>query len=105
MTKETEQDEDLVVKCYLCNEKGNKKLYKVSTFDIDRKIRACAFKDCNEKLIRKLSGWDLIAQDTEYHLHCLTKLYREAESVDAKDKKSDDYVMILRGQAFSELSD
>ena len=87
VTKQTEQDEDPLVKCCLCNEKGNKKFYKVSTFDIDRKIRAYAFK------VRK------------YHLHCLTKLYREAESVDAKDKKSDDRVMILKGQAFSELID
>ena len=80
-------------------------MYKVSTFDIDREISACAFKVCNEELIRKLSGGDLIAQDAEYHLHCLTKLYREPESVDAKDKKSDDRVMILKGQTFSELID
>ena len=78
MRKETEQDEDPVVKCCLCIEKGKKIFYKVSTFDIDRKIRACAFKVCNEELIRKLSGGDLTAQNAEYHLHCLIKLYREA---------------------------
>ena len=49
----------------------------MSTFGLDSRVRASAFKLRDEKLLTKLSqGTDLIALEAKYHPACLAQLYK-----------------------------
>ena len=54
--------------------------HKAATFNLNEKVWNCAVLTKNEPLKRKFLDGDMIARDAEYHLKCLSKLYREAQS-------------------------
>ncbi|CAB4011701.1 Hypothetical predicted protein [Paramuricea clavata] len=54
----------------------------MSTFGLDLRVHASAFKLPDEKLLTKLSqGTDLIALEAKYHPACLAQLYKKADSL------------------------
>lgn len=79
--------DELLKKCFICESKGSKKnpLRKVTSSDIDKKVRYCAKKTKNVELLEKLSHGDLISNKCEYHLACLTKVYR----IDCEERKDE----------------
>ena len=85
------------VPCFLCDKTGGKR-YKASTFAIDFTVQHCAAIIGDEKLISKLSAGDLMAQDVEYHLTCLCRLYRQAanEGEDQEDE-ADHCMRVAKG--------
>ena len=89
--------------CFFCGKAASagKSLCKASTFGVDIKVRQCAIKLQDKKLLAKLSAGDLIAQDTQYHLQCLVSLYNRARET----KVSDDFDVdtMNHGIAFAEL--
>ena len=90
--------------CILCGERGDMSLHKASTLGLDEKVRRCAMICQDKSLIAKLSAGDLIAINAEYHLPCLTKLYRKARSELNKAERNDSTsVQTAKAQAFSDL--
>ena len=59
---------------------------------MESRVRACAVKLQDERLLTKLSqGPDLIALESKYHPTCLVRLYKKADSLtDEADKNEDD---------------
>lgn len=68
--------------------------------DIDKNVRKCAIELQNTKLLSKLASGDMVAIDAEYHLTCLTKLYRRYMK---HHSMSDDKVNSLHGIAFARV--
>jgi len=91
--------------CLLCDKAGGKSLRKAATFGLDAKVRRCAAIISDKQLLRKLSSGDMIAIDAVYHLTCLTKLYRQAASIECPEDQGDHKTKFLKAQAFAELVD
>ena len=53
-------------------------LSKVSTFQLDSRVRQCATKLQDKQLLAKLSAGDLIAQDAVYHRQCLVAFVQQS---------------------------
>ena len=89
--------------CFFCGkaESAGKFLSKASTFGVDIKVRQCAIKLQDKKLLAKLSAGDLIAQDAQYHVQCLVSLYNRAREMKVLDDFDVDTVN--HGIAFAEL--
>ena len=68
--------------CIFCEKTGGKDMQKAATLGLDSNVRRCAELIGDKVLIGKISSGDLTAIDAMYHLHCLTKLYRQAESIE-----------------------
>ena len=56
--------------CIFCDKTAasRKSLCRASTLEVDSKVRECAMKLQDQKLLARLSAGDLIAQDAMYHL-------------------------------------
>ena len=67
-------------RCFICDEVGDKtwESRKAMTFNLNHRVLQAATLTNNESLKRKFLDGDIIALDAEYHLKCLSKLYREA---------------------------
>ena len=99
--------DDDIKTCIFCGEVGEIKrrgsFHKAATFGLHSKVCKCAETLGDRKLISKLSAGDMIAIDAEYHLSCLTKLYRAASG---KNKEKENAgLKIAEGQAFNDLID
>ena len=66
--------------CFICDQNTNARLSRAATLELSKRVEYCAKLTNNDRLIRKLTDGDLIAIDAEYHLVCLSKLYREASA-------------------------
>ena len=68
--------------CFICNTTNDKEeLRNVSTFQVDEKVCRCANVLQDQKLLMRISGSDLIAQEAKYHLTCLVLLYTKADCI------------------------
>ena len=76
-------------------------LHNVCTFELDARVRKCAFALQDQKLLAKLSAGDLVALKASYHSSCITSLYKRAETV-CKDEAADTKLQ-LEGIALAEL--
>lgn len=84
---------DMGSKCFLCDEPGTycNPLHEAMTRKITQRVKQCALKLQDQKLIAQLSVGDLRAQDATYHSKCLVKLYNascrkiEGENAASKD--------------------
>ena len=89
-------------KCFLCDEAaGSAGLHKVSTYDIDMRVRKCAMELEDSSLLAKLAPGDMIALEAKYHRRCLVALYNRARAANSEriNEAHDD----LHGIAFAEL--
>lgn len=94
-----------VNQCFFCDKpeaNEGSTLHSISTFEIDTRVRQCAYQLQDQKLLVKLSGGDLIAQEAKYHLSCLVSLYNKARNLkgDAEEENSD---AVNHGLAFAGL--
>jgi len=75
--------------CFFCEQPADTySLWKAATFQLDRRVRACATLLGDTELLGRLSGWDMIALDACYHARCLIELYnrtRNAQSTGSQD--------------------
>ena len=53
-------------------------MHEASTFELDASVRKCSMKLEDTRLLAKLSGGDIIAQESKYHVKCLASLYNKA---------------------------
>ena len=98
-----ELNKNIMDVCLFCDEvAGSSRLHKASTFTIDFKVRKCATKLMDSKLLSKLAAGDMVAIDAQYHRDCLSNLYRKAGLSEREEGTSttDDS---LHGIAFAEL--
>lgn len=69
-----------VNQCFFCDKpeaNEGSALHIISTFEIDTRVRHCAYQLQDQKSLVKLSGGDLIAQEVKYHLSCLVSVYNK----------------------------
>lgn len=78
-------------------------LHNISTLEIDTRVRQCAYELQDQRLLAKLSGGDLIAQEAKYHLSCLVSLYNRARNVFKEDRDEEDLSTVNHGLAFAGL--
>ena len=86
--------------CFFCNNASGT-LHKVSTFNMDAKVRACALQLEDSALLAKLSSGDMISQDAVYHASCLVALYNKARS--SSDTNDNQDSKVLKGIALAQL--
>lgn len=54
--------------CFFCGQPaGANSLWKAATFQMDRRVRACATLLGDTELLGHLSGGDMVALDAKYH--------------------------------------
>ena len=54
--------------------------------ELDAKVRSCEIQLGDRYLMLKLSTNGMIAMDAEYHLECLTNLYRRCKAKEKNEK-------------------
>ena len=93
-------DEGNMSRCFFCH-KSDGFLHAVSTFNVESKVRRCAYQLSDEILISKLNGGDMVALDAMYHAPCLTDLYRRAKDIGCEIQNDTD--VLYHGTALAEL--
>ena len=97
-----DQPQPSVDTCFCCDgQAGNGTLHEASSFELDASVRKCALKLEDKRLLAKLSGGDLIAQEAKYHVKCLTSLYNKARGTKLNEDPDQDDVN--HGIALAEL--
>ena len=93
--------------CFICEKVGEKtwSVRKATTFGVNGKVWSCALKTRKFKLAAKFSNGDMIAADAEYHLRCLSALYREAYAVESGTTNKNQAEREAKELAFLELVD
>lgn len=62
--------------CFLCEKEAPKSEFRhAMTKDLDKRLNECARNLNDVRLMARLSGGDIIAQELKYHRSCLTALY------------------------------
>ena len=62
--------------CFLCEKKDPlQDLRHAMTMQLDKRLNECARTLNDGKLLARLSGGDVVAQELKYHRTCLTALY------------------------------
>lgn len=68
---------------FFCEESSwRTRLHESSTFDIDLRVRKCAHKLQNTKLLAKLALGCTIALEAKYHAKCVVASYNKASRAD-----------------------
>ena len=94
--------------CLICGEKGERRwggCHKAATLGIHEKVWAAAKILQETILLAKLSAGDMVAIDAVYHLRCLVRLYKKADSVRDGLSNCNDRDKLLQQQVFVELQD
>ena len=92
-------------KCFICDTDNGARLWKAATFGLNSRVKYCANVTKNEKLLRKFVDGDLIAIEAEYHVGCLSKLYREAAAHERGTNGNTKEEIVKRELIFQELID
>lgn len=92
-------------KCFFCDEVATEKtpLHDVMTANVTYRVKKCAIKLQDKKLLAKLSPGDLVAQDAKYHARCLVKLYNDANRAIKEENQKENTDGVLHGIALAEL--
>ena len=91
--------------CFFCDQvAGSSGLQRVSTFELDRKVRESAMRLKRNDLLAKLLSGDMIAIEAKYHAKCLVSLYNDVRSLEIKSKSEEEKSMSsLHGISFASL--
>ena len=91
--------------CFFCEAtQSDDKLWQVTTFSVDERVRQCAILLQDFKVLGKLSKGDLIATEAHYHARCLVAYYNSAKRLKVTDKDTvSDTDMNVQGIVLAEL--
>ena len=78
-------------------------LHEAMTKNIGERIKRCATKLLDEKLLAKVSSGDLIASEAKYHAKCLVAFYNAAAQSKMSEKSDDKSMEKHYARAFAEL--
>ena len=76
------------------------------TMELDKRLNECARNLNDGKLLARLTGGDIVAQELKYHRSCLTALYNRERAnpvTVAKERKEQSGEKEIYPLAFSEL--
>jgi len=83
----TTTSSDVINSCLFCGKSTDcGTLHGVCTFEVDFRVRNCAFILQDSDLLAKISSVDLMALEAKYHGACLISLYRRAEAASHDSK-------------------
>ena len=85
--------EDCVTKnvCFFCGEaSGNSVMHEAATFQIDKRVHACAVQLEDTELLAKLSTGDMVALEAKYYSKCLVGLYNRARMIKSEGGNIDE---------------
>lgn len=90
--------------CFFCGEVGTEAtpLHEAMTPRITHRVRQCALKIQDQKLIAQLSHSDLVAQEAKYHTNCLATLYNASKRKTEEGEK-ENFDSVSHGIALAEL--
>ena len=93
--------------CFICDKEAtSSELRKAMTINLNKRVNECALTLNDGKLLARLSGGDVIAQELQYHAECLADLYnRESSYLRAIKRLEKEHANEedAHPQAFSEL--
>lgn len=90
--------------CFFCGQPaGANSLRKAATFQMDRRVRACATLLGDTELLGRLSGGDMVALDAQYHPQCLIGLYNRTRKVQSTGPQDSDRERAMSAVVFAEL--
>ena len=90
--------------CFFCGKSpGTSGLHEVATFQVDKRVKACAVLLEDTELLAKLSTADMVALEAKYHAKCLVSLYNRARKAIAEGQRGINETEALSGIAFAEL--
>ena len=90
--------------CFFCGKSpGTSGLHEAATFQVDKRVKACAVLLEDTELLAKLSTADMVALEAKYHTKCLVSLYNRARKAKAEGHRDTDETEALSGIAFAEL--
>lgn len=94
-------------KCIFCNKTAHESglLHDVTTFKLNDKVKECANKLCDERLLAKLSAAsDMMALSAKYHTKCLAQLYNRVRALNRKQvANSQAEEDLVHGLVFAQL--
>ena len=70
---------------YAKKQEPKSELRKAMTIELDQRLNECALNLNDGKLLVRLTGGDIVAQELKYHRSCLTALYNRDASLDTAD--------------------
>ncbi len=90
--------------CLFCEKPASPSdpLHEAMTKVIGERVRRCATKILDEKLLTKVSSGDLVASEAKYHAKCLVALYNAADRVKTSEQ-TDNTNEVHYARAFAEL--
>ena len=103
VTTPIEQSTDVV--CIFCKDGGGKDMRKAHSEPdqgLDKKVKDAAKVVGNTRLLSELAGTDMVAIDAVYHLHCLTRLFRQRDAIERDNSETCD-IQLLKARAFADL--
>ena len=71
---------------------------------IGERVKRCATKILDEKLLAKVASGDLVASDAKYHAKCLVALYNSADRVKTSEQIDSCTTEAHYARAFAELN-
>ena len=91
--------------CLFCEKPASTSdpLHEAMTKVIGERVKRCATKLLDKKLLAKVSSGDLVASDAKYHAKCLVALYNAAGRMKTSEQ-TDSHTETLYARAFAELS-
>ena len=91
--------------CLFCEEPASPSdpLHEAMTKVIGERVKRCATKLLDEKLLVKVSYGDLVASEAKYHAKCLVALYNAADRVKTSEQTESRTTESHYARAFAEL--
>ena len=91
--------------CRFCEEAASPSdpLHEAMTKVMGEKVKRCATKLLDEKLLVKVSYGDLVASEAKYHAKCLVALYNAADRVKTSEQTESRTTESHYARAFAEL--
>ena len=90
--------------CFFCGQPpGTSGLHEAATFQVDKRVKACAELLQDTILLAKLSAGDMVALEAKYHAKYVVGLYNRARKAKAKGLKTTSEEEVMSRIAFAEL--
>ena len=91
--------------CLFCDKPASPSdpLHEAMMKVIGERVKRCAIKVLEEKLMAKVSSWDLVASEGNFHAKYLVALYNAANRINTSEEADSHTTEVHYARAFAEL--